>query len=301
MQEIARANQALFDGNRGEIAEILVDSPRDARVLWLLASAADGEEERMALLARVHATQEQPYADMAREILERERYFAQEIARVPQWQAFLRRRGHALIRLAIAVPFVVLMVWIGSLFIFPATPEPVLPTSEPQNVPSSAIDTAADPTITPMPTLLPTPDFTPLPFSQSANYMPLGALRLLNVVFPAQWVADANNRIPELPPGSVYLALRYEFTCGTAQAFCEQPPQAQLALELTDPALETIPDSGIELWGEPSDSRIASGAAVEKWVVFAVPQNQSPRRLLIGIDSDRNNEVDTTLSLDLPR
>lgn len=304
MQVFTRANQALFDGDRGAVKELLRDQPHSGRALWLLACAADSDEERMSLLARVHATREQPYAGMASDILEREKFFAQEIARVPSWQSFMRRRGSIIVRCLIAVVFVAITLWIGSSFIYPPSPEPILPTLEPQNVFSSETDPAnsllADATVV-VPTLIPTPNVTPIPFSQSANYMPLGALRILNVEYPAQWSITDGRDVVEAPPGTDYVALQYEFTCGTARAFCDNLPQAFLALELTDPALGLITASALQPEGVVAETRIASGSTVSLWAVFEVPQTQAPRRLIIAVDTNQDEEADTSLSLDLPR
>lgn len=297
MHVFSRANRALFEGNREEVRTLLQNEAHSGRALWLLASAAETEDERMLLLARVHATHEQPYADMALDILERERYFAREIARVPAWQSFLQRRRQFLMRSVIAIVFVVLICWIGSLFIFPAPPVAENLSSSDSGSQNIAPDSAA-----PLPaTAVPTPNVTLLPYGQSANYMPLGALRLLNVEFPAQLaVTDGTSAVTPVP-GSVYLALRYEFTCGTAQAFCERLPEAQLFLELADSSLGLIPASELQVQGTGTSERIASGSSVQQWIVFEVPQSQSPRQLVIAVDSDQDNEADTRLTLDLPR
>ncbi len=296
MDHFTSANQALFDGNRGEIAALLADAPLSGRTLWLLACAADEGDERMALLARVHASAEQPYADMAYQILERERQFAEEIARIPGWQVAYYRYKPLMMRSLIALPLIVLIVWLGSMFIFPPSPTSNIVVPTVSNNTGAAQETIA-------PTALPTATVTPLPMSQSAiaNYMPIGSLRLLNIEYPTQRAVSAGTTPADAPPGSAFVAVQYEFTCGTAQAFCDSPPQALLGLELSDSSLGIIQSGGLTLRGSTPAGRIASGSSVNSWVVFAIPENQSPRRLLIGLNTDQDDEIDATLALDLPR
>jgi hypothetical protein len=293
MNRYNRPNQALFDGNRGDIPALLEEIPQSGHTLWLLAAAAD-EEERFALLARVHAAGEQPYANMAHEILKREQFFANEIARVPSWQSFLQRNKTRLIRSIIALPFIILVVWIGSMFIFP-------PAAQPNTAPTPTGRAASQPTDAP--TAIPTATVTALPMSQSsvANYMPVGSLRLLNIEYPTQHGVSVGSQSAQAPSGAAFVAIQYEFTCGTAQAFCDTPPQAQLALELSDASLGLIFSDGLTLQGSAPVRRIASGSSIDTWIVFAIPQNQSPRRLLIGLNTDADDEPDTIIALDLPR
>ena len=103
-----RANRALFEGDRGKIAELLEDIPLSGRKLWLLASASNDETERISLLQGVVAEGEAPYAEMARDILERERFFAEEIARSPRWQERLKRNGPRIIRVVLAVVTIII-------------------------------------------------------------------------------------------------------------------------------------------------------------------------------------------------
>jgi len=191
----------------------------------------------------------------------------------------------------------VIIVLMGGMFMSPpaATNTAIIPTARANagfSVPG-----------TPAPTAVPTATVTPLPVSQSAvaNYMPLGSLRLLNVEYPTERAVSAGSNAVNAPQGSAFVAIQYEFTCGTVQAFCDAPPQAFLGLELADSSLGMIPNEGLTLQGSTRAGRIASGSSVSQWIVFAIPQNQSPRRLLIGLNTDEDEEIDSTFALDLPR
>src|SRR4051794_34997298 len=96
MSDYKRANEALFSGDRSEILAAVEGMPESNHKLWLLACASDDEKERQLLLQQVAQSREQPYASLAREILEREAAFANEIARIPRWQMWIAKNSHLL-------------------------------------------------------------------------------------------------------------------------------------------------------------------------------------------------------------
>jgi DNA-binding PucR family transcriptional regulator len=100
---IEQANRALFEGNRRAVIDLLRDRAKTGQELWLLASALDDDDERLHLLRRVYAVGEQPYADLAEEMLRREAEFAEMLRRGPAWQQWLLRRREAIIRISLAV------------------------------------------------------------------------------------------------------------------------------------------------------------------------------------------------------
>lgn len=83
--EQEQATRALFEGNRGQVERLLRDRARTPYEWWLLACAVEDEAERAALLLRVHQSGEQPYADLAWAILQREARFARRLARGARW------------------------------------------------------------------------------------------------------------------------------------------------------------------------------------------------------------------------
>lgn len=113
-----KANRALFEGNRNEVIELLRDRAATGAELWLLAAAVEDENERIALLRRVHAIGEQPYAELAYDILRREASFAEELRKGPAWQRWLIERRDILLRISIAIIILSLTLIILGLILF---------------------------------------------------------------------------------------------------------------------------------------------------------------------------------------
>jgi hypothetical protein len=287
-----RANRALFEGDRGKIAEFLQDVPLSGRKLWLLAAASDDEAERTSLLQGVVAEGEAPYADMARDILEREHYFAQEIAKPPRWQERIMRNRQRIIQVALAVVAIIVIVLVGRNFIFPSDSGSAGTVGNTTPIAGS--------TDTPTPTSTATVTAIPANPINGVSYMPLGSLRIINAEFPTSRAIGAGSTLVTPPPGSAFIAIQYEFTCGTVAAFCSNPPQGQLGLQLADTSLGIIPDSGLTLAGESRPGQISSGGTIQSWIVFPVPTNQAPRKLAIGISTQNDNQIDKTLFIELP-
>jgi hypothetical protein len=78
--EQEHATRALFEGDRAQVERLLRDRAQTPYEWWLLACAVEDERERTALLRRVHQSGEQPYADLAWTILQREAQFAAQLA-----------------------------------------------------------------------------------------------------------------------------------------------------------------------------------------------------------------------------
>jgi uncharacterized protein HemY len=83
--EQEQATRALFEGNYAQVERLLRERAQTPYEWWLLACAVEDEAERTALLRRVHASGEQPYADLAWTILRRETHFAAQLAHGAWW------------------------------------------------------------------------------------------------------------------------------------------------------------------------------------------------------------------------
>ncbi|PJF36111.1 MAG: hypothetical protein CUN49_07105 [Candidatus Thermofonsia Clade 1 bacterium] len=83
--EQERATRALFEGDRSQVERLLRERAQTPYEWWLLACAVEDEREREALLRRVHERGELPYADLAWQILQREAYFAAQLAQGAWW------------------------------------------------------------------------------------------------------------------------------------------------------------------------------------------------------------------------
>lgn len=100
---LEKANRALFEGHRNEVVALLKDRAASGAEVWLLAAALDDDEERLALLRRVVAIGDAPYAALAADILRRETALSEELRRGPFWQHWLLDHRAALIRISLAV------------------------------------------------------------------------------------------------------------------------------------------------------------------------------------------------------
>lgn len=83
--EQEQATRALFEGNYAQVERLLRERAQTPYEWWLLACAVEDEAERMALLRRVHASGDQPYADLAWAILRREAHFTAQLAYGAWW------------------------------------------------------------------------------------------------------------------------------------------------------------------------------------------------------------------------
>lgn len=100
---IEQANRALFEGDRARVIELLGGRAETGQELWLLASALEDDDERLQALRRVYAIGEQPYADLAYQIIRREAEFAEALRRGPVWQVWLLGHREAIMRISLAV------------------------------------------------------------------------------------------------------------------------------------------------------------------------------------------------------
>jgi hypothetical protein len=114
---LEQANRALFEGDRQKVFDLLHQRAATGAELWLLAAAVQDEDERLGLLRRVWATGEQPYADLAEDILRREAEFARLLAEgspvlawLGQHRVIVLRVGWALFVLAVTAIVVTLIL-----------------------------------------------------------------------------------------------------------------------------------------------------------------------------------------------
>ena len=86
------ANKALLEGDRNNVLEILEGKPESTELLWLKAHAVEDDDERLALLRKVENQGRGVYSRMAREIIEREDHFSDELSKPPGYKFRIRQK-----------------------------------------------------------------------------------------------------------------------------------------------------------------------------------------------------------------
>lgn len=273
-ERIEKANRALFEGNRSEVLRQVGDRASTVQELWLKASSLEDAGDRKRVLQHIASTRETPYARMANEILAREHDFETQMQQAPRWQTWLLEKRPAIIKTIITLTVLCGVAILGIQFIFPE--EEPLAGEFVQATATADMATqfrgATQTVIALTPTS--TPTVTPMAMVARVEYWPVGALRVLNIENPtARPVTLRSNQAVTAPAGSSFVAIRYEFTCGAGQAFCDAPPQALVLLQPADSSQTPIPYEGYSLLGVPSPASIAQGQTTVGWLVFRVPDN----------------------------
>jgi hypothetical protein len=250
--KLIRANIALYTGDYTEARRWLTDYQTDgiaaehaSQVMWLDAHTQPEPAERVRRLAAMVAQLDpsDPYADLARAALEAERAAELPIAQSGRW----RWVGLLVGLLAIGV----LVVGLSGLGASVPTPTP---TASPA----------------PPPTSTPPPDrSTPL---TGEGY----TVRYTDGLLTAVGVEDQSVRVVRLNStefvtpldGARFYALELAFECRSS--ICNNPPQGQLALRLTDGS-RIEPRRELGLFGQDVLTPIALGRITRGWVIFEIP------------------------------
>lgn len=273
---LEQANHDLFEGNRSAVETALrqriARQPATAEDLWLLANATEDETERLELLQRVRKAGKQPYARLAADILDREDQFAREMERGPGWQMwFVRNLG--LLR-TIIITGVILA---GALTLLLAWQNQTQTTINQQT--AAATQTAV------MQQGLLAATQTAVAVSDG-DMSPFGRIEVIEWATAAQQpVTQADGKPVALPPNSTFLAIRYRFTCGSRDAFCAAvpAPDDQIFLRLSG-AANPLPYTGLIVSGQGPVEPLAANSSTTAWLVFPVPNGQSPVELIIVPD-----------------
>lgn len=306
---IERANRALFEGDRSAVTRLLDVHTSDAQELWLLAAAAENDKESYreflqrtvvgagsrkaaendegsywTLLQRVVRTGQPPYANMAQDILTCEQDYAAELEKAPAWQTRLLAQKNNLIRLIITLMVISATILIINFMFPPSQPlaeEFLIATATAELATAQAGATQTVIALTPTAT----PTVTPLAVSARMEFWPVGALRILNIEYATERAVSLRGNQPVEPPaGSSFLAIRYEFTCGTEQPFCDDPPMLPVFLQ-TDNG-EQIPHEGYNLLGVPPIGSVTQNSTGIGWLVFRVPDSLRPISIMIQVEDE---------------
>ncbi len=318
--DVEKAARELFAGNRSEVVRLLQNRASSAQELWLLAASVEDDDMRFKLLKQVNRSGELPYATLASEILAREAEFDAQMNEAPGWQQWFLTHRNNLMRLIITIVIAAGTVIVGTLLVIPQplTSAVVALTLAPTQTQAALNATRTMLALTPTVT----PTVAPLPVSQqaTADYLPVGRLTILYVESNAQTnrkvVHSSNRAIPVAPSaGAAFVAIQYQFVCGTALGTCRKPPQAKLSLKIDNPdtivpyedlTLMDIPAPGLgaTATGPAQLEGVSPGGTTTGWLVFQVSANAVPRA--IRIEPDRTTitsegPTPTPIDLTLPR
>lgn len=285
-QILEKARRALLEGNRAEVECLLGDYAvlSHVEVHWLLAAAVEDQAVRETHLLKVIDLGISPYAQRAKNILDREHKLKDEMNRAPAWQRlFIQYRS-------LIIGFIGLGVVLIGIWIVTNRNNATISEQNTIQMTTQAINYFAAETATHQPpTPTATATFFPPELTTPVSYPPFGSLRILTIEYPAiRTVIDSRNSLPELPPiNSQYIAVLYEFTCGYSEmAFCTEPPEASVSLILGNG--QRVPQTTlvIEDPAIPTPGILPTGSITRRWLVFPVPNGQSPAGLLISANTD---------------
>lgn len=250
--KLIRANIALYTGDYTEARRWLAEYQADgiaadhaSQVMWLDAHTQPEPAERVRRLAAMVAQLDpsDPYADLARAALEAERAAESPSAHPRRWRL-----------LALLVGVVVMgFIVIGGAGLGGGVP---------------------DATPTPAPTLSPTS--TPPPDRSTPLTGEGYTVRYTDGLLTAVGVEDQSVRVVRLNTtefltpldGARFYALELAFECRSS--ICNNPPQGQLALRLTDGS-RIEPRRELGLFGQDVLTPIALGRITRGWVIFEIP------------------------------
>lgn len=257
---LIQANIALFAGTYPEARRLLDEvhasrdlTPEDVpQLLWLDAQVQDEPDERLrrlrTLIAQVPSTD--PYAQMARQILNAEQEYAANLRAAQSTTLLSNRRAWLWLAVIVLVGGVLIgLTANGSQSNMPVSP--TAPASAEPTVPvfadtSSALDPAA----------------------HTGRY-PQGILQVTRVEnASARVIAAQSGELLSPVDGARFYALHITFECRSG--VCDQPPEADLALLLDDNT--RIPPRGdLNLGGETGLTAVALGRVTAGWIIFEIP------------------------------
>lgn len=294
-----QASRALVEGDRTKMEDILQNKERTGGRLtvqdyWMLGTSLEDEEKRREHLKFVQQSGQQPYAQMATDILKREKEFEDELNERGPIEKFVHRWRPVVLRIIIAgiifAGVLVFALW----FFSPPQAELdaiAIATAEQIAIAETQAVLALTPTVTPVPTNLPGNR------QGSVDYTPVGAFQVLSWDANTQLTIGRNNNVAQPPQGAKFVAIKYAFTCKPGlnnQGICNNPPEVEQIRLLLNNSNRVTYDGHYVIGGEVAGSA-AVGQVVEGWLAFPIPQNTTPTVLELDVrmSMDRNEAPQT--------
>lgn len=283
---LEKANQALLDGDRDGVLRLLRNESETPEVIWLRANSILSNEERLRLLEAV-ARGDSRYAPLAEETLNREAKFQSELDEPPDYkfwaQPNYKKRMEKMREYRLWIFGGILLIVTGIFGVIININYESAYEKQVANVRATQTAQAF---------------FAGKQFAQYAE----GSLSIVNVMNdvdaqerPVTAGDTADDQFKPLTPaeGAHFIAVQVSFQC--TMPVCNEPPQASLALLLSDDKVTQPSDYSSHLFfidEPPSESdRIASGRSVKLWFVFEAPRTTSPKALLVFAPNEQEPQI----------
>lgn len=276
--KLIRANIALFTGDYAEARRWLADCQAEgiaaehaSQAMWLDAHTQPDPTERLRRLEGMAAQLDpsDPYAALARAALDAERAAGSPAAPNRGWVRAL------VVLLVLGIGAAVVALVING------------------NAPADVIPTA-QPTIFPTPTLPPDRSRPLTGEGYTARYAE-GLLTAVAIEDDSARVVRAVTGETIVPlDGARFYALEVAFECRAA--ICSAPPQAEVAVRLTDGS-RIAPRRDLALVGQTVLEPVALGRITRGWLVFEVPVIGAVEALEITTRDAESGEIVTEIGL----
>ena len=299
--KLIKANIALFEGARSETRRLLQEyraergqlwenDPDASMVMWLDAQAQGDRDERIRRLHTLVASVEPEdyYAQLARDYLLEEEKYWQKIHSNPD------RRTSGFNLLGVSLWKVIVFCVVGGIVTFVVVS--MLSGSGDTPAQSVGADVASTPSGQATSPAFPDQSQPLLADSYTARYSG-GILQAVALEDNSERVVNTRTLALVTPvPGARFYALEVVFECRIA--ICNNPPEAELALQLDNGIVEVRSDVAIA--GERIFEPIALGRTTVGWIVFEVPTISRVDALVITSSSDDVSSEPVVITLKLP-
>lgn len=291
---LIKANIALFKGERAETLRFIqeyvsefgfsLESDPDAPlVMWLDAQAQTERDERIRRLQILVNTvpASSPYSQMAHNYLREE----ERLASPMDAKGSLDPRHLSRWKVSLFLVVGVLVIAAAAALLNNGAPAQTMLLNSTVAAPS--------------PTPLNLPDLSQALVADSftAHYS-RGVLQVVALEEDSKRVMDSREQTLATPvPGARFYALSLIFEC--RGGICNQPPEAQLALQLDNGDLLPLRENS-SIAGQPTLQPIALGRTTAGWVVFEVPLISTVKALVISPPDPTSDQTFDPLTIPLP-
>jgi len=274
---LKKANQALLEGDRDSVLELLENASQTPEVLWLRANSVLSDTERIEILRQL-AGGAGRYSQLAGEFLDRELKIQKALDEPPDYKFWKQPTWEKKMEKMRAY-----RMWVfgGILLIVLAVVGVIANNKNREEYEIYTEGVKATQTAQAY-----------FAGKQFAEY-PSGTLSIIDFEDSVNQIerpvtfgeTQDNQQYKPVDPaqGARFVAVRIDFKC--AMAICENPPEADLRLLLADETYTRAFNYSSRAFfiDEPPTTfdRIANGQSVKLWFVFEVPRITSPKGLIV--------------------
>jgi hypothetical protein len=274
---IIEANLSLFRGERAEALRYLADYADEPDshinhplILWLNAQAQADPQDRVERLHRLIAlvSEDNPYAQLARNMLENEERYAS----LPHPRQQGEKRLFGLPRRLLVVQLIIFALGLVALLVLSSNANRASATSTVTPAENPITIQAVTPTLLPIHAI-------PLPANGYDVQYSAGRLQVISVEDSSERIIGSNGETLVPIKGARFYALQVRFECKIG--ICDTPPEAVLALRV-DNQLMVVPRDGAVVEASDSLQPIARGRSTSGWIIFEIPIDSVIDALLVA-------------------